>query len=184
MARPHSWSRPRRGIWTRADRGRRVRRIGHVDGDDLEQIALGVEHLDATVAPVGDIDAVLRVHGDGVQGVELSRFLAVTAPGLQPAAVRGDLGHARVDVAVADVGVAVAVPGHVGNLAELAVHRRQGRLGMGQGMGALVGGLGLAAEHHGHLPAGVNLMTMSEPLSATQMFCCGSMRTAWAKDQA
>src|SRR5215472_8111364 len=33
-------------------------------------------------------------------------------------------------------------------------------------------------------PAGLNLITMSEPLSATQMFCCGSMRTVCPNDQA
>src|SRR5215831_12492912 len=34
------------------------------------------------------------------------------------------------------------------------------------------------------LPAGLNLITMSEPLSATQMFWPRSMRTVWPNDQA
>jgi hypothetical protein len=33
-------------------------------------------------------------------------------------------------------------------------------------------------------PSGVNLITMSEPLSVTQMLSCGSHLTMWANDQA
>ena len=50
--------------------------------------------------------------------------------------------------------------------------------------GAFVGGLLLAPEDHATRPAGSNLMTMSEPLSVTQMLSCWSMRTACAKDHA
>ncbi len=83
--------------------------------------------------------------------------LALGAPGLEPVAVLADLGDARVDVAVADVGVAGAVPGHVGRLAEAAVDRGQRRVRPLVRMRLAVGGFGLAPEHHLHAAGGVHL---------------------------
>ena len=62
-----------------------------------------------------------------MRGVELAGLVAGLAEGLEPVAVLVDLGDARIDVAVADVGVAGGVPGHVGDLAELAVDGRERR---------------------------------------------------------
>ena len=66
-------------------------------------------------------------------------------------------GHARIDVAVADVGVAGRIPGHVGHLPEHAVDRRQRRLGMLERLGAFVGGFLLASEHHHDVALGIEL---------------------------
>src|SRR5882672_7651391 len=55
------------------DRDGRVRRHRHVDRERAQQLARGVEHLDAAVAAVGDVHAILRVDRDRVQRVELAR---------------------------------------------------------------------------------------------------------------
>ena len=72
-----------------------------------------------------------------------------------PVAVLGELRDARVDVAVADVDVAVGVPGDVGRLAELAVDGRPRRRHARPRLG-LVRRFLLAAEHHRHVPFGVD----------------------------
>ena len=77
----------------------------HVDLHFTPEIAVAVEHLDAPVVAVADIDVALRVGRDGVHEVELARALAALAPGLDPVAVLAELGDARVDVAVADIDV-------------------------------------------------------------------------------
>src|SRR5436190_22461908 len=56
------------------------------------------------------------------------------------------LGDARVDIPVGNVGVALRVPGHVGRLTEVAVHRRQRRIWMPERLGA-VGRFLFAPEH-------------------------------------
>ena len=86
------------------DRARVVER--HVDRDLAEEFAVAVEDLDAAVAAVGHVDVSLRVGGDAVRRVELAGLVAGFAKGHEPFAVLVDLGDARVDVAVADVGVA------------------------------------------------------------------------------
>jgi hypothetical protein len=58
------------------------------------------------IAAVGDIDIAVGVGRDRVRRIELARLLAAVAPGFQPAAALVDLGDARIDVAVADEGVA------------------------------------------------------------------------------
>ena len=87
--------------------------------------------------------------------VELSElspsWFAVRA---DPVAVLVELGDARVDVPVADVDIALRIPGHVGGLAELAVDGRQ------RGIHPLprfriVRGFLLAAEHHRDAPFGI-----------------------------
>ena len=103
--------------------GTGVGRNGHVDGDLAKEFAVAVEHLDAAVAAVGHVDVPLRVGRDAVRRVELAGLVAGLAPGLEPVAVLIDFRDARIDVAVADVGVAGGIPGHVGHLAEHARRR-------------------------------------------------------------
>src|SRR5206468_648966 len=97
-----------------------------VDLHLAHELAALIEHLDAAVAPVGDINVALVVGGNAVRRVELSElspsWFAVRA---DPVAVLVELGDARVDVPVADVDIALRIPGHVGGLAELAVDGRQ-----------------------------------------------------------
>ena len=87
--------------------------------------------------------------GDAVHEVELAGALAALPPRLHPVAVLVVFGDARVHVAVADVDVAVRIPGHVGRLAEAAIHMRQRRIGVALvRMGLDVGRFRLASEHH------------------------------------
>src|ERR1700728_4695437 len=55
-------------------------------------------------------------------------------------------GDPRIDITVADVGVALGVPGDIGRLAEQAVDRRQWRIDVFPRLGA-VGGFLAAAEY-------------------------------------
>ena len=92
-----------------------------------------------------------------VRQVELPGRRAALAPRLHPVAVLIVLGDARVDVAVADVEVAVRVPRDVGRLAEQAVHVRQRRIGMLPRPRVLVGGFLPPAVHLRHAPGAVEL---------------------------
>src|ERR1017187_6072030 len=69
--------------------------------------ATPVEHLDAVVLTVGDIDPAGRVAADLVHDVELTRLRAGPAPGEQQLAVRAVFVHPRVAVAVAHVQIAL-----------------------------------------------------------------------------
>jgi hypothetical protein len=133
---------------TIADGGTRVGADGEIDRDLAEEFSIGVEDLDAAIAAVGDVDIVVRVDANVVRGVELAGLIAGLAPGFEPDTVFVGLGDAGIDVAVADVGVAGGVPGHVGDLAEKSVNGRERRLGMLERLGAFVGGFLLAAEDH------------------------------------
>ena len=62
------------------DRRLGTRRHRHVDADLAQQVAFAVEHLDAAVAAVGDVDIALRVGGDAMRRVELARLVAAVAP--------------------------------------------------------------------------------------------------------
>src|SRR5438876_386994 len=123
---------------------------GHVDGDLAQELALAVEHLDAAVTAVRHVDAPLRVHCNAMRSVELSRAVAGLAPRLEPVAVFIDLSYTRVDIAVADIDISGRIPGHVGDLPKHPVHRRQGRLGVAQGVGPLVRGFLFAPQDHRH----------------------------------
>ena len=80
-----------------------------------------------TVAPIGDIDVALRIVSDSVRRVELSGFFSGRAERHLPLAVLIEHGDARVDVAVADVGVAGGIPPHVRHLPEQSIDWRERR---------------------------------------------------------
>jgi hypothetical protein len=80
------------------------------------------------IPAIAHIDLVVTVDHDRMRGVEFSGPGAVGAPRLHPVAVLVVLGHPRVDVAVADIDVAVRVECHIGRLAEQAVHVWQRRI--------------------------------------------------------
>ncbi len=131
-----------------ADGGARVGADRHVDRDLAQDFPVGVKDLNAAIATVGDVDVVVRVDSDVVGRVELAGLVAGLSPGFEPDTVFVGFGYARIDVAVADVGVAGRIPSHVGDLAEKAIDGRERRLGMLERLGAFVGGLLLAAEDH------------------------------------
>src|SRR5258707_6333636 len=68
-------------------RARRLRVVRHVDRELALEGALPVEHLDAPVAAVGDVDVALRVGGDRVRRVELAGLPALTTLPFEPFAV-------------------------------------------------------------------------------------------------
>ena len=91
MGRRRDADRPRRTGRKRADGDHRlvgyfsdrrfgVRRHRHVDGELAQEFSLAVEHLDAPVAAIGDINIIVGVGGNRVRGVELAGLLAALAP--------------------------------------------------------------------------------------------------------
>ena len=60
-----------------------------------------VEHLDARVVAVGDVEQALRVEHQRVRQVELARPFAFLAPGLDEVAVAIELQHHQLTLAVA-----------------------------------------------------------------------------------
>src|SRR5215831_12094939 len=70
-----------------------------------DELAVGVEHLDAMGLAVGDVDAVLAVDDHVVGANELAGIDAGLAPREDVAAVGGELVDAAVAVAVRDVEV-------------------------------------------------------------------------------
>ena len=121
---------------------------GDIDGELAQKFSIGIEDLDAAVATVGDVDVVVRIDSDAVRGVEVARLVAGFAPRLEPVALLVDFGDTRIDIAVADVGVARGVPRDVGDLTEHAVDGRKRRLDVLERLGTFVGGFLLAAENH------------------------------------
>src|SRR6266851_5605217 len=129
----------------------------HINDDLAQDFSLAVEHLNAAVATIRNVHSALRINRDAMWSIELPGFTARLTPGLNPVALFVDFCDARIDVAVADVGVARRIPCHVGNLSEHSIHWRQRRLGMFQRLRALVRGFLLAAKNHNHAALGVEL---------------------------
>src|ERR1700674_4353795 len=140
-----------------ADGGAGVGIDGNIDGELAKEFSIGVENLYAAVATIGDVNVVARIDGDAVRSVELAGLVAGLAPGLEPVAVLVDFGDARIDIAVADVGIACRVPRDVGDLAEHAIDGRQRRLDVLERLGAFVRGFLLAAEDHDDAAFGIEL---------------------------
>ena len=69
-----------RHVGDRADRRYRGRIEGYVDLDLPQQLALAVEHLDAPVATIRDVDIALRIGRDAVRRREFAGFLAFGPP--------------------------------------------------------------------------------------------------------
>ena len=49
--------------------------VGGVEEDEALELAVGVEHLDAAVVAIGDVDVVLAIDADVVRRVELAGIL-------------------------------------------------------------------------------------------------------------
>src|SRR5213594_1317855 len=71
------------------------------------ELAVPVEHLDAMVLAVGDVDPAVPATADVVRNVELAGIGAGLAPRAEQRAVRSELVDARVAVAVRDVEIAL-----------------------------------------------------------------------------
>src|SRR5260221_4581363 len=140
-----------------ADGGACVGIVGNIDDELAEKFSVRVEDLDAAVAAVRDVNAIVRINRDAVRSVELTGLIPGFAPGLEPVAVLVDFGDARIDVAVGDVNIASSIPRDVGDLAEHTIGGRQGRLDVLEGLGAFVGGFLLAAEDHDDAALGIEL---------------------------
>src|SRR5262249_58466100 len=81
-----------------ADRRFGIRRHRHIDYDLAQEVTVVVEHLDAVIAAIGDIDIAIGVGRDRVRGGELPGATAAVPPGFNPVAVLVDLGDPRIDV--------------------------------------------------------------------------------------
>src|SRR5207249_11936410 len=86
----------------------------HIYGEHPHKPALGIEDLNAPVRSIADVDVVVAIDGNRVRRSKLSLSRTVLAPRFHPVAVPVVLRHARVDVSVADVDVALCIPGDVG----------------------------------------------------------------------
>src|SRR4051794_2746568 len=75
-----------------ADSRARIRIERNIDLDFALEGAVAIEHLDAPVVAIPDIDIALRIGGDGMHQVELARPLALLAPRLDPVAILVELG--------------------------------------------------------------------------------------------
>jgi hypothetical protein len=76
----------------------------------LLEIAVAVEHLDAPVAAVGNVNGSFGVSSDAVHGIELRLAFAGLAERLDPVAVLAQLGDAGIDVTVADEDITLRDP--------------------------------------------------------------------------
>src|ERR1700722_203367 len=141
----------------RPDRGTSIWIEWHINGDLAKKLALHIKDLNAAVAAIRYVDISCRIHGNAVRHTELTGLVSGLTPGLKPIAVLVHLRYARVNVAVADVGVPCRIPRHVGHLAKHSVHWRQRRFGMLERLRALVRGLLFASEHHQHVALGIEL---------------------------
>ena len=153
------------------------------------EVAVGVEHLDAAVAAVGDVDVVVAVDLDVVRVVDAARVLVgvVAAapelpPRLDPVAVLVELRDARVHVAVADVDVVVAIPRHVGRAVERAFTCARVRLRRAARSASCRSPSGrrprLSTTRHAG--PGLNFIAEFVPLSTTQRLSHLSKRTECA----
>ena len=140
--------------------------VGGVQQDEPLEVAVGVEHLDAPVIPIGDVDIVLSIDGDIVRRVERSGVLgcmsaagAAHAPALHPVAVLVEFRHARVAIAVADEDVVARIPRHVGGTAEVAVDMRRRRSATRQRLEVigLVGSFLAASQVQRHVAGWIEL---------------------------
>src|ERR1700727_1451773 len=121
----------------RPDRGTSIWIEWHINGDLAKKLALHIKDLNTAVAAIRYVDISCSIHDNAMRHTELTGLVSGLAPGLQPVAVLVHLRYPRVDVAIADVGVPCRIPCHVGHLTKHSVHRRQRRLGMLEGFGAL-----------------------------------------------
>src|SRR5262249_38511964 len=125
--------------------------------DHFLKITVMVEHLDAAIPAVCDVNVAFRIGGDTVRRVELTGLCAPRiAPRFYPVPILVELRNARVDVAVADKNVALWIPCHVCRLAELSVD------GGSRGIdacprSAFIRRFLLTSEYHRHAAFGIEL---------------------------
>src|SRR4030095_6060811 len=136
----------RLAIWRVAIDGAGFRIRRNVYGEHSLEFAFGVEHLDAPVRTIADIDVVIVVDRDRVGQIELARCGALGAPLLHPIPIFVVFSDARIDVAVADIDVAFGIPRDVGRLSEKPVYCGERRLDMFPGFGVFVSRFLSAAE--------------------------------------
>src|SRR5215469_7643309 len=94
-------------------------------GDALLKVQIVVINLDSPVSAVSYIDVVLPVRGNAMRGAELILFVPPGPQHLQPMAVRRNLHHARVAVAVGHEDIALRIKGHIGFAIECPLPARR-----------------------------------------------------------
>src|SRR5690242_20244408 len=116
----------------------RVGGYGYIQLDFSQELPIGIKYLNSVITAVRNVNVSLCIRSNAVGCIELSGLIARFAPGFDPVAVFIELRHARIDVTVADEDVPLRIPGDVGRLPELAVNRRQWRVGVLPGFGAFI----------------------------------------------
>src|SRR5580700_9315277 len=87
----------------------------------VEVFAVLIEHLNAVVRPIRDVDAAVPIDGNRVWRVELAIPRAGSSPGQQKFAVLIELNDARIAIAIADKEGAIRQPGDVGGALEMLI---------------------------------------------------------------
>ena len=87
----------------------------------VEKLPIFVEHLDAAVCSIGNIDAPVLVDRHRVHRVELAGAGARCSPRQEELSIPVELDHARVRVSVADEEGAVGKPRDVRGAAEMPI---------------------------------------------------------------
>src|ERR1051326_8769439 len=98
---------------------------GHLDHDLAEKFTISIEDLNAVIAAVRYIDIVLGINCNAVRSIELTWPVPWLAPRFQPVALLVYLCDSGIDIAVANVGVALGIPCHIGYLSEQSILGRQ-----------------------------------------------------------
>src|SRR5713101_2330972 len=109
--------------------GRDADRRRSADVHELRlEVAVAVEHLNPSVAAVGDVDGALRIDRNPAWRVELTGRRPSGTPRLDELAVLVELGHARIAEAIRDINVAGGIPRDVGGPSKyVALGARAGR---------------------------------------------------------
>src|ERR1700680_1098959 len=95
--------------------------VGHIQENELLEISVQVEYLNAAVAAIGGVEVAVAIDSDVVRIPEMTGiFIGVdsarsgSSPMLDPVPVFVELRDARIEITVAHVNIVVFVPGDVG----------------------------------------------------------------------
>src|SRR4030095_10515503 len=77
---------------------------------NLQEVQIAVEHLDAPILPVCDIDVAFRIRSNRMWNVQLPRLISARSNGFDESAVLVIFGNAGIRVAVGNEDVSSGIP--------------------------------------------------------------------------